>query len=100
MPMHRRRVYIDRGSRRKAEMDGWLSISIFAAASILVLSFLGCWSDVLATTARWFLPDRLSEVFGLPTQTESSVFSSLCEVLMTVSGAYLVAALFIRSHTK
>lgn len=99
MPMHRRRVYVDRGSRRKARLEGWLTLSIFLSAGILLLSFLGCWQDVVSSTARWFLPDRLSDQLGF-SSSESSVLAMLCEALMMVSAAYLVAALFIKSVTK
>jgi hypothetical protein len=98
--MHRRRVYVDRGSRRKAKLEGFLSLSIFLSAATLFLSLLGCWPDVLYSTASWFLPDSLSDRFGFSSQRESSVLALLCEILMTVSGAYLLVALFIKSHTK
>jgi len=100
MPMHRRRVYVDHSSRRKARIEGWLSLSIFLSAVILILSLLGCFPDVLSSTARWFLPDRLSNRFGFSPKTEASVLALPCEILMTLSGAYLVLALFIKSHTR
>ena len=31
---------------------------------------------------------------------QDSLLITLCEILMTVSGAYLALALFIRSHTR
>jgi len=46
------------------------------------------------------LPDRLSIRFGFSSETEASVLALPCEILMTLSGAYLVVALFIKSHTR
>jgi len=100
MPMHRRRVYVERGPGRKAQIEGWLSFSIFLSVVILLLSLFGCLPDVLSSAARWLLPGKLSDRFGLFSETESSVLVLPCEILMTLSGAYLVVALFIKSHTR
>ena len=101
MPMHRRRVYLDYSSSRKARMEGWLSFSIYLSAAILLLSLLGCLPDVISSTLRWLLPERLSYRFGVTSGMEqASVLAVLCEALMTLSGAYLVVALFIQSSTR
>jgi len=100
MPMHRRRVYLDRSSSRKARIEGWLSLSIFLSAAILLLSLLGCLPDLVSSTARWLLPERLWDRLGVLTGTETSVLAVPCEILMTLSGAYLVVALFVKSHTR
>jgi hypothetical protein len=100
MPMHRRRVYLDRSSRRKARMEGWLSLSIFLSAAILLLSLLGCLPDLVSSTVSWLLPDRLSARLGLTGAAETSVWAVPCEILMTLSGAYLVVALFLKSQTR
>src|ERR1019366_8375494 len=61
MPMHRRRVYLDYGPSRKSRIEGWLSFSIYLSAAILLLSLLGCLPDVMSSTLRWLLPERLSD---------------------------------------
>jgi hypothetical protein len=99
MPMHRRRVYIDRSSSRKARIEGWLSLSIFLSAAILLLSLLGCLPDLISTTFRWLLPERLYGRFGVSSGTDVSVFALPCEILMTFSGAYLVVALLLKAQT-
>ena len=92
MPMHRRRVYLEHGSGRKARMEGLLALSIYVSALILVLSLAVCLPDLISSTRRWL-------EFGAVSGTEgASALVVLCEVLMTISGAYLLVALFIRSH--
>ncbi len=100
MPMHRRRVYLDHSSSRKARIEGWLSLSIFLSAAILLLSLLGCLPDVVSSTLLWVLPEKLSARLGVPSGTETSVWVLPCGILMSLSGAYLVVALFIQSHTR
>jgi hypothetical protein len=99
MPMHRRRVYLDHGSSRKARIEGWLSLSIFLSAVLLILSLLGCSPDLLSSVRTWFLAER-PPVPGLTSRTDSSVLAVPCEILMTISGAYLAFALFLKSHTS
>ena len=100
MPMRRRRVYLDYSSSRKARMEGWLSLSIFLAAAVLLLSLLGCLPDVVSSTLSWLLPERLSARLGVTSGTETSVWAVPCEILMTLSGAYLVVALLLKFHTR
>ena len=101
MPMHRRRVYLDCSSSRKSRIEGWLSFSIYLSAAILLLSLVGCLPDVMSSTLRWLLPERLTDRVGVASGMEqASVLAVLCETLMTLSGAYLVVALFIQSQTR
>ena len=55
MPMHRRRVYLEHSSSRKARMEGWLSLSICLWAVILLLSLAVCLPDVISATLRWLV---------------------------------------------
>ena len=101
MPMHRRRVYLAYSPSRRSRLEGWLSFSIYLSAAILLLSLLGCLPDVMSSTLRWLLPERLSDRVGVASGTEpASGLTLLCETLMTLSGVYLVVALFIQSHSK
>jgi hypothetical protein len=101
MPMHRRRVYFDYSSSRKARIEGWLSLSIYVSAGILLLSLLGCLPDITPLACRWLLPERLSDRLGVLSETEhASLLAILCELLLALSGAYLVVALFIKHHTR
>jgi hypothetical protein len=101
MPMHRRRVYFDHSSSRKARSEGWFSLSIYLSAAILLFSLLGCLPDVLSLTLAWLLPERLSYRLGVISGTaQASLLATLCEILLALSGAYLVAALFIKRHTR
>ena len=104
MPVHRHRVYLECGSSRKARIEGWLSLSIFVSAAILLLSLIVCLPDVVSWTLGWLLPERLSAQLlvrlGVTSVTERSVLVVPCEILMTFSGAYLVLALFIKSHAR
>ena len=81
-------------------MEGWLSFSIFLSAAILLLSLLGCLPDVVSSALRLLLPERVSGRIGVSLETETSVLALPCEILMTLSGAYLVLALFIKSQTR
>ena len=101
MPMHRRRVYFDYSSSRRARIEGWLSLSIYLSAAILLLSLLGCLPDIMSLTLSWLLPDRLSSRLGaISGMEQGSSLAMFCETLMVLSGAYLVAALIIKSNTK
>jgi hypothetical protein len=100
MPMHRRRVYVERSSSRKVRIEGWLSISIFLSAAILLLSLIGCLPDVISSTLRSVLPERISVRLGVSSGTDASVWVLPCEILMMLSGTYLAIALFIRSQTR
>ena len=95
MPWHRRRVYIDRSASRRTQMEGWLSLSIYLSATILVLSLLGCMPDLVSSIFSWLLPENR---IGASVTERSSVWAVLGETLMAISGAYLVVALFIKSH--
>lgn len=98
--MHRRRVYLEHSSGRKARIEGWLSLSIFVSAAVLFISLLGCWSDVVFWVRTWLLPQRLPVQPGLISRAEASVFAAPCEVLMTLSAAYLFLALFLKCRTR
>jgi hypothetical protein len=101
MPMHRRRVYLEHGSSRKSRIQAWLSFSIYLSAAILLLSLLGCLPDVVSSTVRWLVPERLSDGARLASGAEqASALTLLCETLLMLSGAYLGVALFIQSHSK
>ncbi len=101
MPMHRRRVYLGDSPSRRSRMEGWLSFSIYLSAAILLLSLLGCLPDVMSSTLRWLLPERLSDRVGVPSGMEqASGLTLLCETLMMLSGVYLAVALFIQSHGR
>jgi hypothetical protein len=80
-------------------MDGWLSVSIYLSAAILLFSMLGCLPDVISLIVNWLLPERPSALLGVLSGTASSLVVS-CEILMAFSGAYLVVALLIKSHTR
>ena len=57
--------------------------------------------DVISSTLRWLLPERLSDRVGVASGTEpASGLTLLCETLMTLSGVYLVVALLIQSHSE
>jgi hypothetical protein len=82
-------------------MEGWLSLSIYLSAAILLLSLLGCLPDVFSSTLSWILPENLSSRLGVIPGTEPvSSMAMLCEVLMVLSGGYLAVALLIRSNTR
>jgi hypothetical protein len=100
MPMHRRRVYLDHSSSRKARIEGWLSLSIFLAAGILLISLLGCLQDLVSLVLSSFLPEKLAARFGVVSGAETPVWTVPCEVLMTISGAYLIVAALLRSQTR
>jgi len=100
MPMHRRRVYLDHSSSRRARIEGWLSLSIVVSAVILLLSLIGCLPGMVSSTLVWLLPERVSDRLGVPSGTGTSALAALCEILMTLSGAYLVVALFIKSCAR
>jgi hypothetical protein len=95
--MHRRRVYLDYGSSRRARAEGWFSLSIYLSAAVLLLSLLGCLPEVMSSISSWLLPERASYRLGL---TSGTVQTSGLEILMVISGAYLVVALFLKSHTR
>jgi hypothetical protein len=97
--MHRRRVYTDFSSSRKAQSEGWLSISIYVSAVILLFSLLGCLPDMISSTLGWLLPERVSYRLGVGSGTTSSL-ALFWEALMAISGAYLVLALFVKSHPR
>jgi hypothetical protein len=101
MPLHRRRVYFDYAPSRRARIESGLSFSIYLSGGILILSLLGCLPDVVSLILRWLLPDALVSRLGVISGAEQvSLLTTLCEVLMTASGVYLVLALFIRSHSR
>jgi hypothetical protein len=101
MPWHRRRVYLEYSSSRRARMDGWLSLSIYLSMAILLLSLLGCLPDVISSTIGWLLPAKISTKLGVISGPEQvSFLATLCEILMVLSGGYLVVALFIKSSTR
>ena len=100
MPIRRRRVYFDYSYSRKMRIEGWLSLSIYLAAGIFLLSFLVCLPDLISSVVSWLLPDRMSYLLGLSRAEQISYLSTLGQILMTVSGAYLVLALFISSHAR
>jgi hypothetical protein len=82
-------------------MEGRLSFSIYLAGVVLILSLLGCLPDVLSLILGWLLPERLALKLGVISGPEPiSLLATLCETLMAVSGAYLVLALLVRSHTR
>ena len=101
MPIHRRRVYFDYPSSRRARIEGWVSFSIYVSAGILILSLLGSLPDVASLFFMWLLPKELAHrLVVISGGGQASLLATLCEILMVVSGAYLVLALFVRSHTR
>lgn len=83
MPMHRRRVYLGYSPSPRSRLEGWLSFSIYLSAAILLLSLLGCLPDVVSSTLRWLLPERLSDRAGVASGMEqASGLTLLCETLM------------------
>ena len=100
MPMHRRRVYIDCESSRKARIEGWLSFSMFLSAAILLISFLGCFQDLMSLVLGSLLPERIIARLGVVAGSETPVWTTPCEVLMTLSGAYLLVAALLKSQTR
>lgn len=101
MPMHRRRVYLERGSTRKARMESWLSLSIYLSAAILLLSLIGCLPELSSSILGWLLPDRPSHRVAAASPTEpSSAVTMFCETMIALAGAYLVVAVFIQSNTR
>ena len=101
MPFHRRRVYFDYVPGRRARIESGFSVSIYVSAGILILSLLGSLPDLVRRIHRWLLPDGLVYRLGVVSGAEQvSLLVTLCEILMAVSGVYLVMALLIRSHTR
>ena len=101
MPMHRRRVYLEHGSSRRARMEVWLSLSIFLAAAILIFSLVVCLPDMISSTSGWLYPVKRTYQFGSsPGPQRASALVELCETLTVISGAYLAVALFIRSNSR
>ena len=98
----RRRVYFDYSYSRRMRMEAWLSISIYVAAGIFLLSLMVCLPDILSVLGSWFLPHELSFPLngGYSGAEQSSLITTTCWVLMAFSGAYLIPALFIRFHTR
>ena len=80
-------------------MEGWLSLSIYLSATILILSLAVCLPDIVHSILRWLQSETPTYRFGELPHTQASAFVVLCEFLTTISGAYLVVALFIRSNT-
>lgn len=100
MPMRRRRVYLDYSSSRKARMEGWLSLSIFLSAAILVLSLIGCLPDVASSIIKWLVPEKVSLRLGVTAGAETPMLVELCEIVMALSGICLAAALVLKSLTR
>ena len=100
MPMHRRRVYFDYSSSRRARTEGWLSLSIYMSAAILLLSLLGCLPNIIASTVGWLLPERAYRLGVISGTLQVPELTILCEIMVAFSGAYLAVALFIKSHTR
>ena len=101
MPIHRRRVYLSYDSSRRARAESGFSFSICVSAGILILSLLGSLPDIVSQILRWLLPDSLASKLGVISGAEqASSLTTLCEVLMAVSGVYLFLALVIRSHAR
>ena len=100
MPMHRRRVYIDRGASRRARIEGWFAFSIYVSAAVLLLSLIVCLPEIISSTLRWLAPERPSYRFGALATAQSSILVVFCEILTTLSGAYLAVALLIKSNTR
>ena len=101
MPVHRRRVYLSYDSSRRARAESGFSFSICVSAGILILSLLGSLPDILPRILRWLLPgSSASQLGAIPGAGPGSLLTTLCEILMVVSGAYLVLALVIRSLAR
>ena len=101
MPIHRRRVYLSYDSSRRARAESGFSFSICVSAGILILSLLGSLPDVLSLILTWFLPDSLARQLEVISGAQQvSLLTTLCEILMAVSGTYLVLALVIRSLAR
>ena len=107
MPIHSHRVYLDHdSSSRRARFEGWLILSIVLAAVVLLVSLLGCLLNIMSTPSH--LPSEWLQPNGLRPDRAKPVWTELCEILATLSGIYLVIALFIessigsydRSHTR
>jgi hypothetical protein len=101
MAIRRRRVYYDYSYSRRMRIEGWLSLSILLSAGIFLLSLFGSLPEVKSLILRELRPDGLPYQLGVISRAEQvSLFATICEILMAVSGAYLALALFVRSHAK
>jgi hypothetical protein len=96
MALHRRRVYYGYSYSRRSRIENGLSFSIYVTVVIFLLSFVGCLPEIISTIGGWLRSDH----GGFSAAGQDSLLITLCEILMTLSGAYLAIALFIRSHTK
>src|SRR5579862_2285376 len=97
MPTRRRRVYFDHSYSRRMRMESGLSLSIFLSAGIFLLALLASVRDLASRAASWLLPDGASFQYGaISTPEAPSLLATLCEILMALSAAYLVLALFIK----
>src|SRR5262249_61583752 len=88
MPMHRRRVYFDHSYSRRARIEGWLTLSIFLSAAVLLVCLLCCLSEA-SSTLCWLPSKRLSRLHPTP-WVGTSVVAGVCENLMMVFAAGLV----------
>ena len=101
MPIHRRRVYLDYDSSRRARAESGFSFSICVSAGILILSLLGSLPEIVSRILTWLLPESLAGKLGVISGAQqASSLTTLCEVLMAFSGVYLVLALVIRSLSR
>ncbi|SPE30805.1 hypothetical protein SBA3_170002 [Candidatus Sulfopaludibacter sp. SbA3] len=91
MPLHRRKVYLE----RKRIGAWWLNYFIYLSAAIVILSLVGCLPDVANLVARWFLPAAVAERIGVVARPEY-LLTEFFEFLLAVSGIFLVLALCIR----
>ena len=98
MPIHRRRVYLNYDSSRRARAESGFSFSLCVSAGILIFSLLGSLPEIVSRILSWLLPESLASKLGVISGAQqASSLTTLCEVLMVVSGVYLVLALAIRS---
>ncbi len=98
MPMHRRRVYMERGAGRRSRIEGWLSLSIFVSTVVLLFSLLGCMPELVYATRKWLTadPHPLMPVTAEPTPA----LVLISEASTMLSGSYLLVALLLKSSAR
>jgi hypothetical protein len=101
MALHRRRVYsgYSHSYSRRMRMESSLYFSIYVAAGVFFLSLVGCLPEFISLIVSWLRSAQYPQP-GFSVTEQGSFLVTLCEILMTVSGAYLVLALLIRSNTR
>ena len=95
MQLHRRRVYHGNSYSRRMRLEGNLSLTVYLAAAVFLLSVLGSLPDLASQVVGWFVPAQ-PYPFGTSSADSAPLWAELRETLMAVSGACLGLALFLK----